>query len=74
MSELENVFGAHSFYVLEQGLAIFADPSETDQPEGPPRLFMIAAWTDQERTQMASVEPVDTGHVLPAATDGAGDT
>jgi len=67
MVELKRVFGEHTFFVDANGLSVFLDQTETDTdlPEGKPRLVLIAAWVDDAKTQLGPVEPVDTGVTLP---------
>lgn len=67
MEQLREAFGEHTFFLDQGGLSVFVSPSEVP-PEAEltePRLVMIAAWTDESRSQLGAVEPVDRGVSLP---------
>jgi hypothetical protein len=70
MGQLKEAFGEHTFFLDQDGLSVFVDPSEAPEqvelPEGDPRLVLIAVWTDEKRQALGPVEPVDTGVTLPA--------
>lgn len=71
MSQLQEAFGEHTFFLDQDGLSVFVDqtevPEEVELPQGDPRLVLIAAWTDESRQALGAVDPVDTGVTLPAS-------
>lgn len=69
MEQLKQAFGEHTFFLDQSGLSVFVEqgevPAEVELPEGEPRLVMIAAWTDESRSALGAVEPLDRGITLP---------
>lgn len=74
MDQLRDAFGEHTFFLDHAGLSVFVDEDEVQEgfelPEGEPRLVMIAAWTDDQRSSLGPVEPVDRGITLPEPSQG----
>lgn len=63
---LVDAFGAHTFFLHEDGLSVFLDPSEMDLSADDPTMVRIAVWTDERRNQLAQIEPVVLDVSLPA--------
>ena len=73
MDQLQQAFGEHTFYLHQEGLSVFADQGEMQIPDGDPRLVLLAAWTNEDKTELGAVEPVISDHTLPSgAPDEAG--
>ena len=70
--QLAENFGEHTFYLAESGLLVF-HPTEEDTPgaEETARLFFIAEWTDDNKTELSAIEPRATEIVIAFA--GMGD-
>jgi hypothetical protein len=70
--KLQEAFGDRTFYVDTNGLLVF-EP-EADAPAGgtEARLILVAAWTDEERSALGMVEPVDTGVKVDLGEAGGG--
>ena len=70
--QLEQTFGEHSFYLDNNGLLVFEPTEEDPEKAG---LFLIAAWTDENRKELGGIQPQPTNIVLdlnaPAEPNGA---
>ena len=60
-AQLSETFGDHSFYLDNNGLLVFEPVS--DEPDKS-CLFLIAAWTDEDRKQLGGIQPQATNIVL----------
>lgn len=72
LPQLAEAFGAHTFYVDQNGLLIFASAEEIEtapeaDPVAQPKLILIARWTDESKSKLGAIDPVDTGVTLPEA-------
>ena len=63
--QLTENFGEHTFYLAESGLLIF-HPTEEDETgaQETARLFFIAEWTDDSKTELNAIEPQPTEIVI----------
>ncbi|GMG83778.1 hypothetical protein LNKW23_29920 [Paralimibaculum aggregatum] len=73
IAELEQAFGPNTFYLDQNGLLIFQAAAECDADGGEARLVLVAAWSDEQKSALGRIEPVDTGITvaLGAPTDSA---
>lgn len=75
MEQLREAFGEHTYFLDSEGLSIFVDqaeaPQEAELTEAGPRLVMLATWTDENRSALGAVDPVDRGVTLPEPPPGA---
>jgi hypothetical protein len=63
--QLTESFGEHTFYLAETGLLIFHPTEEgTTGVEATARLFFIAEWTDDSKTELSAIEPKATEIVI----------
>ncbi len=54
---LTQAFGEHSFYVSDQGLLVVQQVPEAPQTG---RLVLVAAWTDDSKSELGAIEPQPT--------------
>ena len=67
--ELRNAFGDHTFYLDSNGLYIW-EPVVSGQMGGQfANAVMVASWTDDKRTDLASQDPQPTDVVINFAAD-----
>ncbi len=74
IEELEKAFGENTFYLDQNGLLVFETATAVEDTTTEARLVLVAAWTDENKTALGKVEPVDTGVKVDlgqATTDGA---
>ncbi|MEM6487739.1 MAG: hypothetical protein AAF677_05615 [Pseudomonadota bacterium] len=57
---LIDTHGDHTFFINRHGLMVFVE-QDGDRGGRAPQLTYIAAWTDEARTALARVEPVEVG-------------
>lgn len=55
--QLSQTFGEHSFYLDNNGLLVF---EKTQEDPNTACLFLIAAWTDDEKKELGGVQPQPT--------------
>ena len=58
--QLTENFGDHTFYLAEAGLLVFHPTDESTDGQETARLFFIAEWTDEGRTELSAIEPQPT--------------
>ncbi|NHK28349.1 hypothetical protein FF098_010575 [Parvularcula flava] len=59
--QLSQTFGEHSFYLDNNGLLVFEPTKEDPAKAG---LFLIAAWTDEDKKELGGIQPQPTNIVL----------
>lgn len=68
---LQQAFGEHTFYLDANGLLVFEPDDEESDAQDPARLYLVAAWADEERQQLSPVQPHPTNVVVDLAPPGA---
>jgi hypothetical protein len=66
---LSQAFGEHSFYVSDQGLLVFQQVPEEPQTG---RLVLVAAWTDDSKSELGAIEPQPTELAIDFTQQGEG--
>jgi hypothetical protein len=61
MPELEDVFGAHTFFVNIDGLTILEPPARDGSSGTECRVVHVANWADADLTRLMPHEPTPTG-------------
>lgn len=55
--QLEKALGEHTFFINDNGLFVFNEHSEENSKEKTARLYVVAAWTDDEKKALSPVTP-----------------
>jgi hypothetical protein len=70
VEDLNTAFGEHTFYLSEEGLVIW-EWLEGPETDGLPIVAVIlAGWTDEEKSSLASHQPRVTELIIPLAPTG----
>ena len=64
MSQLNSMFGEHTFFVDQMGLKVLepASAPDADRPSG--EVVSLADWSDPELTRLLAHEPEPTGVIV----------
>lgn len=72
MPQLQQAFGEHTFYLDANGLLVFEPAEEQAEAQDAARLYLVAAWADENKQQLSPVEPHPTNVVVDLALQGNG--
>lgn len=67
MPQLQQAFGDHTFYLDANGLMVFEPAEEQADAQQAARLFLVAAWADENKQQLSPVQPQPTNLVVDLA-------
>jgi hypothetical protein len=67
VGELSAAFGEHTFYLSEEGLVIWEWLEGPQTDEQPVVAVMLAGWSDEEKSSLASHQPRVTDLIIPLA-------
>ena len=71
LSELNRVFGEHTFFLDQDGLHIVEPVLSTSAGPEAGQVIKIASWQDASRTQLAAHQPEPTELVVELGPDGS---
>lgn len=69
--KLEEAFGEHTFFINDSGLFVFAAQDEKKEDPKTARLFVVAAWSDDDQQQLSPLKKPSEVDVVFDLTDGA---
>lgn len=70
--QLENAFGPHTFFLGDKGLFVFQEePKAANGAANRARLFVVAAWSSEEKKALAPIEPAAEADILLDLQDGS---
>ena len=61
MSQLERLFGEHTYFLDAEGLTIIEPPARDGSGRTECQVVNLANWTDENLTSLAPHEPMATG-------------
>jgi len=68
--QLEEILGEHTFFVGDKGLFVFEEEQQVDGGNKLARMFLVAAWSNDDKQELAPVAPRTQVDVIFDLVDG----